>query len=244
MMMMSLLQQHAAIQIRRRLVPRPSMAVVTTISEESRQVLSFSTKQPKKKKGGKQQKETEQQQSYFERKAQRKQMNRLKYENQLSRKQRIMTRRDNAPGRDILKDEFKSWWQPQKAWQEMMDRKARQAGKEWKIQIATVLERLPVVLPDKPEWQNEFDDLQDYLGQFGKEYPKELFPEHHSDEQQIMDDDSTNKFPTSEEELLGKCSFVGGTLPSVVFLICSVFLSSIPHPLFLFAFRSLIAAQF
>ena len=71
--------------------------------------------------------------------------------------------------------EFRSWFIKKKVDEEYMDRKARQAGLAWKINVAVLLERLPVILPDKEDWEIEFENLESYLMQFGKQYPEELF---------------------------------------------------------------------
>jgi len=55
-----------------------------------------------------------------------------------------------------------------------MDRKARQAGLPWKVRVCAVVERLPVILPDREEWETNYEELSAYLQQFGREYPKEL----------------------------------------------------------------------
>jgi len=134
--------------------------------------------------------------SYFDRKAQRKEANRQAYQDKLNKRQQLQHRRDDAP-KDVLKSQFDEWWKPQRIWQEMMDRKARQQGKDWKIRVAAIVERLPVVLPDKEDWERDFEELQAYLGQFGKEYPKELFPDH-----SIAGDDHSASVPLTDEELL------------------------------------------
>lgn len=96
----------------------------------------------------------------------------------------------------MLKGEFKQWWEKRRLSEITLDRKARQAGKDWKIQVAVVLERLPMVLPDKEDWEKDYDELYAYLAQFGKEYPKEFAP--------------TNppvKVAITDEELMGTYSF-------------------------------------
>jgi hypothetical protein len=112
--------------------------------------------------------------SYFERKAALKEQRVQNYQHKLERAVQLKHRRDNAP-RDVLKNEFRSWWDGRKAYEEIMERKARQAGMEWKIQVATIVERLPVVLPDKMDFEVEFETLHAYLASnTGKEYPVEF----------------------------------------------------------------------
>ncbi len=127
--------------------------------------------------------------SYFERKAATKQARVEAYKHKLERAIRIKSRRDNAP-RDVKKNEFRDWWDGRKAYEEQMNRKARQAGMDWTVKVATIVERLPVVMPDKEPFETEFEDLQAYLkSHTGKEYPKEFLgsekgerPEAYTDE--------------------------------------------------------------
>lgn len=128
----------------------------------------FATK--KKKKSSK----DESSLSYFERKAATKQLRVEAYKHKLERAIRIKSRRDNSP-RDVKKDDFRSWWDGRRAYEEQMNRKARQAGMDWTMKVATIVERLPVVMPDKAPFETEFEDLQAYLkAHSGKEYPKEF----------------------------------------------------------------------
>jgi len=43
---------------------------------------------------------------------------------------------------------------------------------EWKLRVAAVVERLPVVTPDMPKWESDYWQLRDYLDLFEKEYPE------------------------------------------------------------------------
>lgn len=139
----------------------------------------------KKKKGKSEEEAVE---SYFDRKAASKQLRVEAYKHKLERAVRIQSRRDNSP-KDVKKDEFRSWWSGRMAYEEKMDRKARQAGMDWTIQVATIVERLPIVMPDKEGFETEFEDLQAYLhAHRGKEYPKEFVgsggrPEAYTDEE-------------------------------------------------------------
>mmetsp|Transcript_921 Transcript_921/g.2341 ORF Transcript_921/g.2341 Transcript_921/m.2341 type:complete len:371 (+) Transcript_921:134-1246(+) len=131
----------------------------------------FATK--KKKKNANKEEEGESM-SYLERKTAAKQMRMEAYKHKLERASRVKSRRDNAP-KDVKKDEFLSWWAGRRAYEEQMDRKARQAGMDWTIQVATVVERLPIVMPDKEDFETEFEDLQAYIqAHRGKAYPKEF----------------------------------------------------------------------
>lgn len=54
-----------------------------------------------------------------------------------------------------------------------LNRAAKRANKPWKIRVAAVVERLPVVTPDTEDWERDYHDLSDYLATYGKEYPEE-----------------------------------------------------------------------
>ena len=131
--------------------------------------------------------------SYFERKTASKQLRVEAYQHKLERAVRIKSRRENSP-KDVKKDEFRSWWDCRRAYEEQMNRKARQAGMDWTIQVATIVERLPVVMPDKEPFEIEFEDLQSYLkAHSGKDYPKEF----------LGNDGSSRPEAYTDEELIG-----------------------------------------
>jgi len=95
------------------------------------------------------------------------------YEYSRQRIQKLKTRREE---RDVgvKKKTFREWYDKRRIYQEIMVRKARQANMEWTIRAAAILERLPIVTPDKPQWEIDYLNLKTYLEQFGKEYPEEL----------------------------------------------------------------------
>lgn len=111
--------------------------------------------------------------NYFERKKAQKELRVQKFHNRLQRTIDLKKRRSQAPV-GILKEEFQSWWQAKLAREQKWDRQARQQGKDWKIEVAVVLERLPQILPDKEGFERDFEELKAYLAQFGKQYPKEF----------------------------------------------------------------------
>lgn len=102
-----------------------------------------------------------------------KQKRRELYETSRKRMQKLQTRRND---RDVgtRKHQFREWFDKRRIFQEIMDRKARQFKLDWTIQAAAILERLPVVTPDVPQWEIDYYNLKAYLEQFGKEYPDEL----------------------------------------------------------------------
>ena len=65
---------------------------------------------------------------------------------------------------------------------------------DWTIQVATIVERLPVIMPDKEPFEIEFEDLQSYLkAHSGKDYPKEF----------LGNDGSSRPEAYTDEELIG-----------------------------------------
>lgn len=131
--------------------------------------------------------------SYFERKQARKDERTQLYQAKLQRAIALKDRRSHAP-KDVLKQEFQEWWHAKLAREQKWDRQARHEGKDWKIEVAVVLERMPQILPDRRASEKEFDELQAYLKQFGKEYPKEFSAALPKD----------GSAPVSDEDLLGK----------------------------------------
>jgi large subunit ribosomal protein L46 len=111
--------------------------------------------------------------SYREEKKAAKDRRREIFEASVDRAEKVLTRRE---GRDVgaRRRIFNEWFEKKKVWNEIQDRKARQAGMEWKIDCALIVERLPVVFPDMAPWEKDWENLRDYLDSFGKDYPKEL----------------------------------------------------------------------
>ena len=92
------------------------------------------------------------------------------------RRRAAFVERQERPRRQRPKvvNPFKKWFIQRKVHDEYHDRKARQAGLPWKHRVAVILERTNVVLPDRPEWEEQYDNLRAYLNQFGKEYPSQF----------------------------------------------------------------------
>jgi hypothetical protein len=152
---------------------------------QTQMVSSFSTKS--KKKGAPPAAATE---GYLAQKQALKEKRRQQYETKVVRTENLQTRRADAP-RDQKKRVFRSWFIKKKVDEEYMSRKARQAGLEWKLDVAVIVERLNVVLPDKEKWEVEYGDLKAHLLQYGRQYPKELynidFDKVVSTEEELMD---------------------------------------------------------
>ena len=43
---------------------------------------------------------------------------------------------------------------------------------EWTIRVGAVVERLPIVTPDEPKWEEDYEELRDYLDAYGVDYPE------------------------------------------------------------------------
>jgi len=117
-----------------------------------------------------------------------KERRRALYESRQQRKERLKTRR-LGKRRDEKRREFRSWFIEKKVDEEYMNRKARQAGLDWKIQVAVILERYSVVLPDKEDWEVEYENLKAHLMQFDKQYPKELINIDYDREVAVTDEE-------------------------------------------------------
>ena len=148
----------------------------------------FSTKEAKKKKG-KQTSDENAPGAYWASKRAAKDRRRDLYNARQERKERVKVRRAGRP-RLFYRQQFRSFFIPKKVREEFLHRKARQAGMDWEYRVATVLERIPIVMADHEPFEKEWEELQDHLGQFGKEYPKEFvgdmyekFPKRLSDEE-------------------------------------------------------------
>ena len=42
---------------------------------------------------------------------------------------------------------------------------------DWSIRVGAVVERLPVVTPDEAAWEDDYENLRDYLDSYGVDYP-------------------------------------------------------------------------
>jgi hypothetical protein len=134
--------------------------------------------------------------SYQERKDAAKQLRRETWEKKQDRLGRLKTRRDNSP-KDVKRTLFRSWWDKELLHHDKLNRLAKKEGKPWRIRVAAMVERLPVVTPDVEEWEREYLDLRDYLMTFGKEYPAETGF-------MFAPDKPEDHIVESDEELIGK----------------------------------------
>mmetsp|Transcript_5508 Transcript_5508/g.11973 ORF Transcript_5508/g.11973 Transcript_5508/m.11973 type:complete len:385 (+) Transcript_5508:171-1325(+) len=110
--------------------------------------------------------------SYKERKDAAKQKRREAWQKKHDRIDRLATRRDHSP-KDVLKTQFRSWWDKEVMYHDVLRRAAKKENKPWRIRVAVMVERLPVVTPDMEDWERDYIDLRDYIWTYGKEYPEE-----------------------------------------------------------------------
>lgn len=111
--------------------------------------------------------------TYAERKAEAKNSRRELYEERQRNKERRRHRRDGKP-HNVKKDAFRSWFQPLREEHWNLHHLAHAQGLSWNIKVATVVERLPVILPDVPKWAKDYADLKSFLDSYTPEYPPEL----------------------------------------------------------------------
>lgn len=95
------------------------------------------------------------------------------YNSKMERKARLPSRRDEKK-KNYNKNLFRQWFDPLASRQAYYDRDARRQGLQWKIKVAAMVERLPVVTPDMPDWELDYLDLRAELDRYRKQYPKEL----------------------------------------------------------------------
>ena len=134
--------------------------------------------------------------SYQARKEAAKLKRRETYERTQLRLTRLASRRDHSP-KDVKKQAFRSWWDNELKYHDHLLRCAKRNNQPWRIRVAAMVERLPIVVEDMPDWERDFVDLTDYLATFGKEYPEETGFMY------AMDKPEDHVVPT-DEELLGK----------------------------------------
>ena len=134
--------------------------------------------------------------SYQERKDLAKEKRRQTYNTKQLRLQNLKTRRDASP-KDVLKNKFRNWYDNELQYHNKLIRSAKKENKPWRIRVAVMVERIPVVTPDMEEWERNYIDLRDYIWTYGKEYPEETGFMY------AMDSEEDHIVP-SDEELIGK----------------------------------------
>jgi hypothetical protein len=144
---------------------------------------------------------TSAQEAYWNEKNELKRIRTERYAEQQAHKEVVKKRRDGKP-KHVKKKIFEAWFLPKLRYELRANRQCKRLGMEWKTQVAVVLERLPTVLPDKPQWEKDYDNLRDYLDQFGRDYPVELFGKQEIESLEEL----------SDEAYLGKSFYVGGDM--------------------------------
>ena len=178
------------------IISSSSIAMATT--NNSLSIRNFAAA-AKSKKSTSDNESNSQQLSYQARKDLEKQKRTERYNAQQSRLQQLKTRRDNSP-KDVLKTKFRTWYDNELKYHNVLLQRAKKEKKPWRIRVAVMVERIPIVTPDIPEWEREYNDLRDYIWTYGKEYPEEtgfMF---------AMDKPEDHIVP-SDEEMIGECFF-------------------------------------
>lgn len=99
------------------------------------------------------------------------------HEQSLERQANIAQRRSHQNNSKTMANNFRKWFLEKRIGDEVMDRKCRQQGLDWQIQVAVILERGNVVQPDMEDWEIEYQNLKSHIYlHTGKEYPKEISP--------------------------------------------------------------------
>lgn len=112
-------------------------------------------------------------QYYAEKKA-AKQRRLEQYLKKQERQSKLATRRDETK-KNYWKKQYRTWFDTYSSKQSYLDREARRKGMSWKIKVAAMIERLPVVTPDKPDWELDYLNLSAELSKYDSiKYPDEL----------------------------------------------------------------------
>lgn len=127
--------------------------------------------------------------TYREKKLAAKELRRKVYAERQAHKEKVKTRRKNKSV-GSRKEAFQAWFKSIKLADDVNDHWAKKSGMTWNIRVAVVLERLPIVLPDKPKWEEDYDNLKTYLNQFERTYPDDLFGKLVIDEPEDLTDEA------------------------------------------------------
>jgi len=95
------------------------------------------------------------------------------YTQKQTRNIRLKTRRDPTKA-NYNKVQFHSFFNTLKQNQEFLDREARRRCLDWNLRVSVMVERLPIIMPEKEEWEKDYEELRLYLDRFRPVYPKEL----------------------------------------------------------------------
>mmetsp|Transcript_13642 Transcript_13642/g.17778 ORF Transcript_13642/g.17778 Transcript_13642/m.17778 type:complete len:340 (+) Transcript_13642:172-1191(+) len=169
-------------------------------------------------------KTVQQELSYTERKQLAKKERTANYHEVNERKEKRKTRRDGKI-RGEKQEGFRSFFTPKRVHEQRMNRWARQAGLDWKINVAVILERENVLLPEKKQWEIDYEELDEHLSNFGKVLPDywRFGPSGHSESEKVgvKDDDFVDeqRVYETEADLSGNTRTIDRKLDQYVFLV-------------------------
>lgn len=111
----------------------------------------------------------------------KKQKRATEYNNKIERQMKLKYRRmkpETIIKKNYLKNKFKSWFDKKREWEYIQEKLAKKSGRfdgnlndAWLIKVAIVVERLPLVIPDPPDWEKDFTDLKERLDSFKSMFP-------------------------------------------------------------------------
>jgi len=108
-------------------------------------------------------------------KAQQKERRTQLHQAKVHRINSILPNRRNLEKKHFLRNQFRAYFQKIAAQHAFWDREANRLQQAWNIHVGVLIERLPIVTPSVPDWEEDFITLSDYLeGKTRKIYPKEL----------------------------------------------------------------------
>lgn len=126
---------------------------------------------------------------YYQKKKDLKELRTTRFAERTAHKDQVKRRRDGK-NRNTRTKKFNAWFMAKKRMEEITNSRAKKLGLDWKVQVAVVLERLPVVLPDKADWERDYDNLRSYLDQFGRDYPESLMGKMEIEEMENLSDEA------------------------------------------------------
>mmetsp|Transcript_17523 Transcript_17523/g.26514 ORF Transcript_17523/g.26514 Transcript_17523/m.26514 type:complete len:347 (-) Transcript_17523:120-1160(-) len=90
------------------------------------------------------------------------------------RKEGESSRRDSTK-KYHNRNQFRNWHDELAKRELFLDREARRKGLKWNIKVAAMIERIPIITPDKPDWEMDYLNLFAELQRYDNvRYPKEL----------------------------------------------------------------------
>jgi hypothetical protein len=97
------------------------------------------------------------------------------YQAKVHRATSILPNRRDPKKKYFLRNEFRAYFDKLSAQHAFWEREAKRLQSPWNIQVGLLLERLPIVTPPIPQWEDDFLTMSDYIdGKTVKIFPKEL----------------------------------------------------------------------